>query len=195
MRKKILEFGAGIFCFVLLLVPTRSEAGLVKASWNKPAISLGIEYPRLKNSESPGSINREWKRSFGSEIKYEGRHSPLVLGVDDVGRGGGSGGSDKAAFRNSVGIPFLSLPLFSWAKYDQNNQLRGFRGINYGLGYSSKTYFNPPIKHAWNTFWQWGTVYFLIPYIGVGTEYTTDHVYFELATLYVIPYIGVGVHF
>lgn len=107
----------------------------------------------------------------------------------------GMEGDDRADFRYTAGIPFLSLPLFAWSKRNANNEFIGYRGIGYGLGYLSKTYFNPVHKHAWNTFWHWGTVYFVIPYIGVGTEFMTNNFFFEVGTFYILPYIGIGFHF
>ncbi|HHU93338.1 MAG TPA: hypothetical protein GXZ20_09435 [Halanaerobiaceae bacterium] len=66
----------------------------------------------------------------------------------------------------------LDLPNVGWAYHDEEGNLKGFRGINLGLGYSQKTYFEPGLKEGkFNNFWGWGTVALIIPYGEIGTEY------------------------
>jgi len=152
---------------------------------DRPAFSLGLQN---ELRPSPG-----W--TGVRELPFADRRSAVVFNLDKDKGLRDAGGGEKADFRYSVGVPFLSVPLFEWGKRNSSNEFIGFRGINYGLGFQSKNYFKPPMKHAWNSFWQWGTVYLLIPYIGIGTEYMTNNVYFEIGTLYIIPYIGLGFHF
>ncbi len=117
----------------------------------------------------------------------------------DMGEGssGGDQGGLDSKFTFGLG-QILSLD-FGWPKYARDNQFMGCRGIGVGypyiIGFYSKNYFNPPKKHAWNGFWQWGTWYLIIPWVGFGAEYTWDKAYFEIGTFYIIPYPGFGIHF
>ncbi|MGB9693439.1 MAG: hypothetical protein ACPLYF_01195, partial [Fervidobacterium sp.] len=60
--------------------------------------------------------------------------------------------------------------------------------------------------NSWNNFWHWGTLLFIVPYIGIGTEYVNgDGTFafslstlfeFSLSTLlYVFPYFELSVSF
>ena len=204
----------GLF-FIFVFLPCESSAQF-KAQW-QTSMSLGAEKPDVTHEVGWGRTDaRLWSSDLGVAGRSSGsgflgttpeelsRRSSGEFGFsnwrDNVnmaaaeGRGQGgmsSAGGDKANFRHSVSF----TTAFEWSKYNQHNELIGFRGICWGLGFISKNYFNPPSKEAWNGFWHWGTVYLILPFIGVGTEYTTDHVFFEVGTFYILPYLNLGVHF
>lgn len=193
MNRKVLLTGACAISILSLLAAPGPTHGRVTDQL-KNSLSLSLDVTGGEKSLSIGKGEHAFQLSrFGSADAGSGKSkSSILLGVDDLK---GVGGKEKADFRYSMGIPFLSMGLFSWGKYNRNNEFIGFRGVSYGLGYYSKNYYEPPKKHSWNGFWHWGTVYLLIPYIGIGTEYTTNNVYFEVGTFYILPYLGLGVHF
>ncbi len=65
----------------------------------------------------------------------------------------------------------FDLPTIGWARYDAKDRLVGWRGINLGIGYSQKTYFDPLKMDQFNPFWEVGTIALIIPYLGIGAEY------------------------
>lgn len=177
------NFVFAAFCISILFTAPASYAGLTVGL--EDGIMVGVDLsPKHKRQETLFPAN-----PF-TDIK-----SSVLLGVNDMEKKPAAAAANRADFKNSVGIPFVSVTLFEWAKYSRHNELIGFRGINYGLGYQSKNYFDPPVKDKWNPFWQWGTFFVLLPYVGIGTEYTTNNVYFEIATVFIFPYLGLGVHF
>ncbi|OGH56425.1 MAG: hypothetical protein A3G34_01605 [Candidatus Lindowbacteria bacterium RIFCSPLOWO2_12_FULL_62_27] len=149
------------------------------------------DFLNLRSSSTQGDP-RSWVLLGSDFPKWKKTMMPSVYEADQPAAQVESG---KPDFRYSVGVPFLSVTMFEWSKYSRNNEMIGFRGINYGLGFQSKNYFKPLRKHAWNSFWQWGTMLVILPYIGIGTEFTTDNIYFEVATVYIFPYLALGVHF
>jgi len=66
----------------------------------------------------------------------------------------------------------FDMPSYGWAQHNEQGQITGYKGFNFGLGYSEKIYFEPGLKEGeWNNYWGWGTVLVLVPYGEVGTEY------------------------
>ncbi|MDC0036629.1 hypothetical protein OAJ27_00095 [bacterium] len=92
-----------------------------------------------------------------------------------------------------------NMPIFSSIRKpqaDENGNLIGYKGINFGLGYSSDNYYKPVKVGEWNSFWRWGTVLVAIPYIGVGTDYyLTETFYIGVGTFYFIPELHFSVNF
>jgi len=68
----------------------------------------------------------------------------------------------------------FDLPTIGWARYNEHDQLVGWRGVNAGIGYSQINYFEPMEMGEWNPFWEWGTLILIIPYAGVGAEYPME---------------------
>ena len=66
----------------------------------------------------------------------------------------------------------LGFPTVGWAQYNEAQELTGYKGINIGLGYSSKNYMEPGLKEGeFNTYWGWGTVALIWPYGELGVDY------------------------
>ncbi|RAP32882.1 hypothetical protein DID77_03980 [Candidatus Marinamargulisbacteria bacterium SCGC AG-439-L15] len=99
---------------------------------------------------------------------------------------------ENASFKNRASLPILGLGLYEWAKYNDQDQVVGSHGISWGLGYYSKNFFEPAKLNTWNGFWHWGTILVLIPFAGVGVEYTAEKYYFDVSTIYFIPRVTVG---
>jgi len=74
----------------------------------------------------------------------------------------------KPNINNVVGLDF---PTYGWATKNARNEVIGFKGFNLGLGYSQKNYFQPYEVNKFNTFWGWGTVAVIFPYLTVGGDY------------------------
>ncbi|MBI4179862.1 hypothetical protein HY522_10630 [bacterium] len=165
---------AGLVCIGLMAAPAASAE--MTDNW-KYSFSFGLKDNFSKPTFFPGATFGDWKQT-------------AVLKADQ-----GQMAAESPGFRYSAGLPYISMTLFEWAKYNRNNEMIGFRGINWGLGFQSKNYFKPMRKHAWNPYWQWGTVLLLLPYVGVGTEFSTGNIFFEIATFYIIPYPALGIHF
>ena len=99
-------------------------------------------------------------------------------------------------FNGSAGTFFYFVPALTINKKNDNGQITGTRGITLLLGYYSKKYFKPLKTDAWNPYWYWGTIYFILPMGGIGTQYVSDKGYFfDLGTLYLYPQISIGKFF
>lgn len=90
---------------------------------------------------------------------------------------------------NIVGFDF---PTYGWAQYNDQNQLTGWQGINYGLGYSQINYFDPLVMGEFNPFWEFGTTGVIVPYLAVGGEYPYE---LEGDRGYLSFRAGIGTHF
>jgi len=198
MSKYTLLLTIIFICFALFLAPIEADAG-VTVKFHK-TITLDVE-KSLERATRP-YINTplsklQHNRSSLLGNNYNKWRDGIILGVSNNGvasqRYTPSGGP---GFEHSAGLPFVSLTMFNWAQYDMSNQIIGFKGINWLLGFESKTYLKPPLRVGeWNTFWHWGTAFVILPYVGIGTEYTSSSVYFEIGTFYIFPYIALGMHF
>ena len=66
----------------------------------------------------------------------------------------------------------FDFPAVGWANYTANGTIKGYKGINFGLGYTDKRYMEAGIKaEQFNTFWSWGTIAVIYPYAEVGVDY------------------------
>jgi hypothetical protein len=78
---------------------------------------------------------------------------------------------------------------FYKSTFNENNEVKRMHGIDIGyLGYTSKHYFNPITVGEWNSYWHWGTIMFVFPNIGFGTEKYLDNGWFVgIKTFYILP--------
>lgn len=108
---------------------------------------------------------------------------------------------DKSEFsknyNNSVHNVLFIYPVYTSPIYNGQYKIIGASGTSpLMLGYYSKSYFRPLNIDNWNTFWHWGTISFIIPYVGLGTEYVSkDGFIFGISTIYWLPSITVGKYF
>jgi len=66
----------------------------------------------------------------------------------------------------------FDFPAVGWANYNKGGVIKGYKGINFGLGYTDKRYMEPGMKMGkMNTFWSWGTLSVIYPYAEVGIDY------------------------
>ena len=65
----------------------------------------------------------------------------------------------------------FDLPTVGWARANEEGEIIGYRGVNFGLGYSEKRYFDPMEFEEFNPYWGFGTVALIIPYVEVGGDY------------------------
>ena len=88
-------------------------------------------------------------------------------------------------------------PVLSIIIKNENNEVIGSKGFSpFLLGYNEKTYYAPLKTNSWNNYWHWGTLAFIIPYIGIGSDYINDNgFYFGIASLYHVPTISIGKYF
>jgi len=93
-------------------------------------------------------------------------------------------------FKSSFG----TFRLFESMKFNEAGEIVGGKGMNVALGYSARQYFKPLEKNSWNGFVHWGTVFVIFPFVGIGAEYLTENVYFEIGTFYLFPYASIGFH-
>lgn len=90
----------------------------------------------------------------------------------------------------------LSLPTIGFAKNNDKDEITGYHGFNYFLGYSSTYFFEPLEINTWNNYYHWGTVLFVIPYIGIGSEYQGENGFFaSIQTVYFVPWFQMGFRF
>lgn len=185
--------GVLILFFAFVFLPLSAHAEF-NTYW-KTSITLDAEKPEVSHDVSWGrSADMKRGRGIGlSAMKFADWDNSVLKGLDDKDRMGKGAGTPD--FRYTMGLPFLSPELIAWTRRNANNEIVGYMGIAWTIGYYSKHYFNPVATGAWNTFWHWGTAYLIIPWIGVGTEYMTENVYFQVQTFFILPWVGVGFHF
>ena len=100
-------------------------------------------------------------------------------------------------YKSSLHSVLFLYPVYTSPNYNGQNKIIGAAGISpLMLGYYRKNYFKPLNTDNWNTFWHWGTIYFIIPYVGLGTEFVSkDGFIFGLSTFYWLPTITIGKYF
>jgi hypothetical protein len=81
--------------------------------------------------------------------------------------------------------------------FDDDGTTKFSKGYNLiGLGISRTRYFEPLKLNSWNNYWHYGTLLFIIPYIGIGTEYIWKNgFYFGFKSIYIIPQLDFGWRF
>ena len=96
----------------------------------------------------------------------------------------------------TTNLTLIGLPTLSWAHTNSNGEIMGYNGVNLALGFSSLNYMKPQKVDDINTYWHWGTVILLVPYIGAGVEYTMSNgFYAAIETFYLAPTIKAGMRF
>ena len=91
----------------------------------------------------------------------------------------------------------LDLPTVGWAISNEVGEITGYRGVNLGLGYSEKRYFDPMKYSSFNTYWGFGTIAIIMPYGEIGGDYAfarqSDGSFFTLGGRVglVLPLVGV----
>ena len=104
--------------------------------------------------------------------------------------------SISSKWNRSVETMMFVFPVIATLKKDEQGNILGSKGWGGFLGYYNKTYRKPFKIDAWNPYWHWGTSYFVLPYIGIGTEYVSRNGFlFGVATWYYVPYISIGKYF
>lgn len=106
-------------------------------------------------------------------------------------------GAPLTGKKNSIG---LDAPFLGWLNPNlvdkQSGQKISNLGINLGLGVSYRRYFEPVQTNQFNTYWCAGTVFVLIPYIGIGGDYVWDNgFYLGGGIIWIIPEIHGGFMF
>ena len=105
----------------------------------------------------------------------------------------------------------LDRPTVGWATTNDAGEITGYRGVNLGLGYSEKRYFNSLTMEEFNTYWGFGTTALILPYIEVGGDYPfarrddgsffsvggaiSANVYWEEPYVVPIPRLSLSYHF
>ena len=64
--------------------------------------------------------------------------------------------------------------LVGWKNYTPGGQLESITGINWGLGFTYKRYFDRLQQKAFNPYWMLGTVAVIVPMAGIGVDYVID---------------------
>lgn len=90
----------------------------------------------------------------------------------------------------------FGFPTFGWVEKDHRERIIGIKGINIGVGYTSKKFFKELEYNQLTYFWHWGTISLVVPYVGIGANYFTESGFFiGFGTLYIIPYFEFGFNF
>ena len=97
----------------------------------------------------------------------------------------------------------LSFPCWGRIHYDARGNLKKITGLNLGLGYSVRHY--TPVSglrpKRFNTYWGWGTIALVIPYVEVGVSYPIEiaggptYLVLDLGLFYILPWIGISIYF
>jgi hypothetical protein len=90
----------------------------------------------------------------------------------------------------------LDMPTLGWLERNSDGKIVSNFGINYALGLSYRRYFEPLKTNSLNTYWALGTVFVILPYLGVGVDYVWDGgFYFGGGLFWIIPEIHGGFMF
>ncbi len=95
----------------------------------------------------------------------------------------------------------LSLPTFGSVKYNDDGEIYRTQGLNLGLGFSRRNYTSEGglQPDRFNTYWGWGTVLLVIPYIEFGLSYPLSiadgeqFIVFDVGLFYIAPYISISI--
>ena len=111
------------------------------------------------------------------------------------------------ALANQVAHPehvvSLGFPTYGNINYDDAGNLRSLTGFNIALGYSARYFTSEDgLKpNRFNTYWGWGTIFFIVPYLEFGVSYPFElangdqYVVISLGLLYIAPYIQFALYF
>jgi len=100
-----------------------------------------------------------------------------------------------AAMENKkVAIGLFELPALSIVHNDENKQVTSYTGVNWAMGFTHRMFFEPLKVNEVNTNWEFGTIFLLLPYAGIGADYVWENGwYVGIGTLYIFPYPRLGV--
>ena len=94
----------------------------------------------------------------------------------------------------------LDAPLIGWLNPNLVNKESGETisnlGINWGLGVSYRKYFEPVQTNQFNPYWEAGTFFIILPYIGIGGDYVwSNGFYLGGGIIWLFPEIHGGFMF
>ena len=100
-------------------------------------------------------------------------------------------------YKTSVHSILFFYPVFAIINKNENNEVIGSEGFSpILLGYYQKNYYAPLKTNSWNNYWHWGTFAFIIPYVGIGSDYINDNgFYLGIGSFYYVPTISIGKYF
>ena len=100
-------------------------------------------------------------------------------------------------YKTSIHTVMFFYPVFSIINKNENNEVIGSEGFSpILLGYYQKNYYAPLKTNNWNNYWHWGTFAFVIPYVGIGSDYVNDNgFYLGIGSFYYVPTISIGKYF
>lgn len=94
--------------------------------------------------------------------------------------------------KTSMEIPGLKFQYQHLSKNQTYTHADGFDIALFGI--YKRIYINQEPNPEWVSYWHWGTLAFILPYIGGGVEYNWDNGWkVGLATIYIVPYIYTGI--
>ena len=82
-----------------------------------------------------------------------------------------NGNPERIMIEDADMMAGFDLPTVGWARANEEGEIIGYRGVNLGLGYSEKRYFEPMEFEEFNVFWGFGTVALILPYVEIGGDY------------------------
>ena len=94
-------------------------------------------------------------------------------------------------------VASLGFPTYGSVNYNDAGNLISLTGFNIALGYSARYFMAEDglQPNRFNTYWGWGTVFILIPYLEFGVSYPFElangdqYVVVSLGLIYIAPYI------
>jgi len=101
--------------------------------------------------------------------------------------------ADGSPFERSFGLAF---PTFGTIHYSDEGLINKMTGFNLALGYSARYYRDGLVPEDFNTYWGWGTLALLIPYVEFGVSYPFEVgdkgnlLVLDLGLIYIAPRIG-----
>ena len=101
--------------------------------------------------------------------------------------------ADGTRFEKTFGLAF---PSFGTVHYNDEGFIDKMTGFNLGLGYSARYYRDGLVTEDFNTYWGWGTIVLLVPYVEFGVSYPFEIgakgnlLVLDLGLIYIAPRIG-----
>ena len=96
----------------------------------------------------------------------------------------------------------LGFPTIGSIRYDDEGNLDRVSGFNLGLGWSFRYFTGDPWEpEAFNSYWGWGTIALIIPYVEFGFSYPIPisegdrFLVIDFGLLYLIPYFQFSMYY
>ena len=160
--------------------------------------SVSVRIVDVETGEVLEAIDYDFRGEIGNLLTFGMRNVALELAGVPIDQSQIDWGriQEKPIWKVGLSTQFFVIPTYGRVVRNENEDIVGMKGFSLWLGYYKKNYCKPLKLNSWNHFWHWGTLYLIIPYIGIGTEYVKKNgVFYGISTFYYAPSITIGKYF